>query len=112
MNGDFLFFVFFLLIFITGMSFRGVFGRRSPDFKKSGRELIQQAFEHESRLSMALQILMGISIMIGMITYLFFTPLFPWLQLPLPDLVRWIGVVIDIASVDELPEKLLRVTNY
>ena len=112
MNGDFLFFVFFLLIFITGMIFRGVFGRRSPDFKKSGRELIQQAFEHESRLSMALQFLMGISIMIGMITYLFFTPLFPWLQLPLPDLVRWIGVVIDIASVDELPEKLLRVTNY
>jgi hypothetical protein len=59
MNGDFLFFVFFLLIFITGMIFRGVFGRRSPDFKKSGRELIQQAFEHESRLSMALQILIG-----------------------------------------------------
>jgi len=99
MNGDFLFFIFFLVIFITGMIFRGYYGRRSPDFKKSGRELLQQAFQHESRLGVALQYLLGISIMMGMIIYLFFTPLYPSLQLPLPDLVQWIGVVIGLVSL-------------
>lgn len=81
------------------MIFRGIFGRKSPDLKKSLGELTRQAFEHESRLSVALLILTGIFMLIGVVIYAFFTPLVPWVQLPLPDLVRWIGVVTGLVSI-------------
>jgi protein-S-isoprenylcysteine O-methyltransferase Ste14 len=48
---------------------------------------------------MALLILTGIFMLIGVVIYAFFTPLVPWMQLPLPDLVRWIGVITGLISI-------------
>jgi protein-S-isoprenylcysteine O-methyltransferase Ste14 len=31
--------------------------------------------------------------------YVFYTPLFPWIQLPLLDVARWIGVAIGLVSL-------------
>jgi protein-S-isoprenylcysteine O-methyltransferase Ste14 len=99
LNGECLFFVFFLVILFAGMIVRGIFGYRSADYKKSLRELTKQLFEHETPLSIGLLILGGILLMIGVVIYAFYTTLFPWSCLPLPDLVRWIGVIIGVITV-------------
>ena len=99
MNGEVFFFVFFLVILFAGMIARGIFGRRSADHKKSLRELTKQLFEHETPLSIGLLMLGGIFLMIGVIIYAFYTPLFPWSQLLLPGLVRWIGVGIGLVTI-------------
>ncbi|MFX1510441.1 MAG: isoprenylcysteine carboxylmethyltransferase family protein [Promethearchaeota archaeon] len=99
MNGDFLFLILFLVIFITGMIIRGYFGRRSPDLQKSRRERLRTAVEHEGRLSFALLMLQMVFMLVAVVLYIFFTPTFPWLSLPLPDWIRWIGVIIGIISL-------------
>ncbi|MFX0168294.1 MAG: isoprenylcysteine carboxylmethyltransferase family protein [Candidatus Hodarchaeota archaeon] len=99
MNGEFLLFVFFLVILFVGMIIRGIFGRKSADYKKSLGELTRQLFEHETRLSITLLLLGGVFLMLGVVIYAFFTPLYPWTQLPLPDLVRWTGVTIGLVSI-------------
>ena len=99
MNGDYLYFVLFLVILFAGILMRGIFGRKSADYKKSLRELTKQALEHETRLSMALLILGGIVLMVGVIVYVFYIPVFPWAQLPLPDFVRWVGILMGGISI-------------
>ncbi|MHA1964522.1 MAG: methyltransferase [Candidatus Thorarchaeota archaeon] len=94
-----IFLISFLVVFFLGMIFRGYYSRKSADYKKSLGELKRQPFEHESRLSIALQVLMGIFMIFGLVIYVFYTPLFPWMQLPLPDLIRWIGVVTGLVSL-------------
>ena len=81
------------------MGARALFGRKSADYKKSLRDLTRQAFEHENRLTMALLILGGIVLLIGIVIYVFYASVFPWSQLPLPDLVRWIGVAMGLISI-------------
>ncbi len=99
MNGDFLFLVFFLIQFLVMIVIRGYYGWKSPDRKKSLRELTKNAVEHEGRLSFILLILVGIFMMAALVLYLFYTPLFPWLVLPFPDWLRWIGVIIGFISL-------------
>ena len=99
MNGEFLFFIFFLVILFAGMIARGIFGRKSADYKKSFRELTTQLFEHETPLSIGLLILGGFFLMIGVVIYAFYMPLFPWSQIPLPDLVQWIGVIMGAITI-------------
>ncbi|MHA1943756.1 MAG: isoprenylcysteine carboxylmethyltransferase family protein [Candidatus Thorarchaeota archaeon] len=94
-----IFLVFFLAIFFIGMILRGYFSRKSPDYKKSLGELKRQPLEHESRLSFGFQLLFGLFFFAGLIIYLFYTALFPWMQLPLLDMVRWIGVAIGLVSL-------------
>jgi protein-S-isoprenylcysteine O-methyltransferase Ste14 len=99
MNGDFLFLIFFLVIFITGMLIRGYYGRRSPDLQKSRRERLRTAVEHEGRLSFALLMLQMVFMLAAVVLYIFFSPTFPWLYFPLPDWIRWIGVIVGVISL-------------
>ncbi|MHA2027283.1 MAG: isoprenylcysteine carboxylmethyltransferase family protein [Candidatus Thorarchaeota archaeon] len=94
-----IFFVLFLAIFFIGWVLRGYFSRKSPDYKKSLGELKRQPLEYESRLSFGLQVLFGLFLFVGLIMYVFYTPLFPWIQLPLLDIARWIGVAIGLVSL-------------
>ena len=99
MNGDFLFLVFFLIGFFVFMIIRGYYGWKSPDRKKSMRELLRQTVEHETRLTLILLVLVGVLMIVALVLYIFFTPMFPWLGLPFPDCLRWIGVIIGFISL-------------
>jgi protein-S-isoprenylcysteine O-methyltransferase Ste14 len=99
MNGDFLFLIFFLVIFIVGMAIRGYYGRRSPDLEKPRGERLRSAIEHEGRLSFTLLMLQMLFMLFAVVVYIFFTPLFPWLVFPLLEWVRWLGVIIGFISL-------------
>jgi protein-S-isoprenylcysteine O-methyltransferase Ste14 len=99
MNGGFLFLVFFIIQFLGMIVIRIYYGWKSPDRKKSLRELTKNAFKHEGRLSFILLILVGIFMLAALILYIFYMPIFPWLVLPFPDWLRWIGVIIGFISL-------------
>jgi protein-S-isoprenylcysteine O-methyltransferase Ste14 len=99
MNGDFLFFVFFLIQFVLMVVIRGYYQMKSPDRKKSLRELTISAFEHEGRLSMIFAGLLGVFMIVALVLYAIFPGLFPWLTLPFPEWLRWIGVIIGFISL-------------
>lgn len=99
MNGDFLFLIFFLVIFVVGMIIRGYYGRQSPDLEKSRRERLRAAVEHEGRFSFTLLMIQMLFMLSAVVLYIFFTPFFPWLVFPLPEWVRWLGVIIGFISL-------------
>lgn len=81
------------------MIIRGYYGRKTPDREKSMRERLRSAVEHEGRLSFTLLMFQAFFMMIALVIYIFFMPMLPWLQLSLPDWVRWIGVIIGLISL-------------
>jgi len=99
MNGDFLFLVFFLIQFVIMVVIRGYYQMKSPDRKKSMREFMKSAFEHEGRLSLILAGLLGVFMVVALVLYIFYPVLFPWLVLPFPDWLRWIGVIVGFISL-------------
>jgi protein-S-isoprenylcysteine O-methyltransferase Ste14 len=98
MNGDFLFFLFFVIITLFMIVIRVIYGWKSPDRKKSLGELSRMTGEHEGRRSLAVGIFAGIVLLIAIILYIVFTPLTPWIRLPFPDWLRWIGVIMGFFS--------------
>ena len=99
MNGDFLFLVFFLIQFVGFVVIRIYYQMKSPDRKKSFRELTRSAFKHEGRFSLLLGIIAGVFMLTGLVLYIFYPGLFPWLEMPFPDLFRWIGVIVGFLSL-------------
>jgi len=99
LNGDFLFLVLFLLQFLGMVLIRLYYGWKSPDRKKSLRELTKSALEHEGGLSFALLILVGVFMVAALVLYIWYPTLFPWLVLPFPDWLRWIGVLVGFISL-------------
>jgi protein-S-isoprenylcysteine O-methyltransferase Ste14 len=99
MNGDFQFLMVFLDQFLGMILIRLYYGWKSPDRKKSLRELTKNAVEHEGRLSFALLILVGVFMVAALVLYIWFPTLFPWLFLPFHDWLRWIGVIIGFISL-------------
>lgn len=98
-SDEVLFLGFFLVIFITGWIFRGYYERKSPDAKKSLAELKKQPLQNESKESFTLLSLFGMVLLVALIIYVFYPSMFPWMQLPLGAIVRWIGVIIGIICV-------------
>jgi protein-S-isoprenylcysteine O-methyltransferase Ste14 len=72
---------------------------KSPDTKKSFRELTRSAFKHEGRFSLILGGIAGVFMLVGLVLYIFYPGLFPWLVLPFPDWFRWIGVIVGFISL-------------
>lgn len=99
MNGDFLFLMFFLIQFLGMILIRLYYGLKSPDRKKSLRELTKSAVEHEGRFSFTLLILVGVFMVIALVHYIWYPTLFPSLFLPFPAWLRWIGVIIGFISL-------------
>ncbi|MFW9831434.1 MAG: isoprenylcysteine carboxylmethyltransferase family protein [Candidatus Thorarchaeota archaeon] len=99
MNGDFLFLILFLVIFIVGMIIRGYYGRRSPDREKSIRNRLRAAVEHEGRLSFVLLMVQALFMVFSVVLYIFFTTQLFWFQVVLPDWLRWIGVSLGVISL-------------
>jgi protein-S-isoprenylcysteine O-methyltransferase Ste14 len=96
LNNENFFFVSFLLVFLVGWILRAYFSRNSPDYKKSLSELKRQPLEHETPLSLGLLSLFGIILLVGVIIYAFYQSVFPWMQLPVPSLARWVGVIMGV----------------
>lgn len=89
---------FFITLFLFAL-IRIYYQLKSPDFKKPMRELTRRSVEHEGRLSLAIGILAGIAFIVAFVLYFFFPFLFPWLQLLVPDWLRWIGVILGFISI-------------
>ena len=96
LNDEGLFLGFFLVIFFIGWSIRGYYESKSPDSKKSLAELRKQPLQNESRESMTLLGLFGLVMLIALIAYVFYSTSFPWMQLQLIPLARWIGVIVGL----------------
>lgn len=96
LNNESFFFVLFWVIFFVGWILRGYYESKSPDSKKSLAELKQQPLQNESRESFALLSLFGLVMLVAIIVYAFYTSSFPWMQLPLLPIVRWLGVVLGL----------------
>ncbi|MFX1318170.1 MAG: isoprenylcysteine carboxylmethyltransferase family protein [Promethearchaeota archaeon] len=99
MNGDFLFFIIFLITFVGIFVIRGYYGWKSPDRKKSLRELTRSSTKHEGRVTFTLLVFLGIIWLVALVLYIFFPYLFPWMVLPIPDWFRWLGVIIAFISL-------------
>lgn len=99
MNGAFIFLILFLINILGLFIIRLYYTWKSPDRKKSIRDLSKQGFEHESPITLALGILAGIFMVATLISYIFFPFLLPIIQLPFPDWLRWIGVIIGFISL-------------
>ncbi|MFX0079344.1 MAG: isoprenylcysteine carboxylmethyltransferase family protein [Candidatus Hermodarchaeota archaeon] len=99
MNGDFIFLVLFLIQFVLWIVLRGYYQMKSPDRKKSLRELTKSAFEHEGRQSIIFASLLGVVMIVALVLYIFYPTLFPWLVIPFPDWLRWLGVIIGFISI-------------
>lgn len=96
LNNESTFFVLFLVIFFMGWVMRGYYGRKSPDYKKSFSELKKQPLEYESRGSYTVLSLFGLTLFAALILYSFYMQMFPWMQLPLIPVLRWVGVIIGL----------------
>ncbi|MFX1482795.1 MAG: isoprenylcysteine carboxylmethyltransferase family protein [Promethearchaeota archaeon] len=96
MSAENIFLGLFLFVFIMGWVLRGYYGRHSPDYRKSFAELKRQPLEYESPLSFTLQVSFGLTLFAALVIYVFYTPLFSWMQLPLMPIIRWAGVIVGI----------------
>jgi protein-S-isoprenylcysteine O-methyltransferase Ste14 len=94
-----IFFGFFWVIFFAGWVLRGYYESKSPDSKKSLSELKRQPLQNESRESFALLSLFGLVMLVAIIVYAFYTSLFPWMQLPLIPILRWLGVIVGMVCL-------------
>jgi protein-S-isoprenylcysteine O-methyltransferase Ste14 len=99
LNDENLFFGLFLVIFFMGWLLRGFYGRKSPDYRKSFTELKRQPLEYESHKSLALLSLYGLILFAALVIYVFFTPQFYWMQLPLIAILRWAGVIVGMCCL-------------
>jgi len=101
MDGDLLFRVLFLVLFLLGVMIRGYYTRRVQATRK--RRSIKERFENtvqaEGKATAVLLIGQGIYLIIIVPLYLLFSPSLSWFHLPIPDWLRWLGVGLGVFSL-------------
>lgn len=101
MDGDLVFRIIFLALFIPGMGARVYYGRKQQVQvkKRSVRERYRNATEAEGKLRFTLLAIEGVYLVVAAIIYLLALPSMFWTQLPLPDWLRWSGFGLGIVSL-------------
>lgn len=101
MDGDLVFRILLLALFIPGMVTRVYYGRKQQvqGKKRSVRERYRDATHAEGKLRFALLAIEGVYLVIATIIYLLAFPSMLWTQLPLPDWLRWFGFGLGIVSL-------------
>ena len=99
MNGEFIFLILFFINILGLFVIRFYYTWKSPDRKKSVRNLTKQGFEHESPITLAIGIFAGILWVAAFILHIVFPHLLPLVLLPFPDWLRWVGVIIGFISL-------------
>jgi len=101
LNGEFLFQIIFLILFLASVIVRGYSARKglSKGEKRSPRQRWKETIENEGKLLSGLLVLEGLVMLTAFILYLFFLSWIPWSMLPIPDWIRWIGFGVGILSL-------------
>jgi len=101
MNGDLLFRVLFLAVFLPGAIIRGYYTRkvRATRKKCSIKERFEDTVQGEGVACAILLIAQGVYLIVIVPMYLLFSPGLFWFHLPIPDLLRWLGVALGIVSL-------------
>lgn len=101
MNGDLLFRILFLVIFVPGAGIRAYYtGRvRATRKKRSMKERLSDTVEAEGTTGAALLMGQGIFLFAALTIYLLLIPGPVWLNLPFPDELRWTGLALGIISL-------------
>jgi len=101
MNGDLLFRVLFLAVFLPGTIIRGYYTRkvRATRKKRSIKERFEDTVHAEGEACATLLIAQGVYLIVIVPMYLLFSPSLFWFHIPIPDLLRWLGVAFGIISL-------------
>jgi len=101
MNGDLLFRILFLALFLSGTTIRGYYTRKVQATRK--KRSIKQRFEDtaqaEGRACAILLIAQGVYLIVIVPIYLLFSPSLFCFHLPISDWLRWLGVGVGILSL-------------
>ncbi len=100
MNGE-IYKALFLILFILGVFIRSLYAYRTRSYikRRSLKGRLRLLFEAEGYLGVLLLLGQGITLFAGLVVYLFYTPSWLWLQLPLPQTIRWLGLIIGILGL-------------
>lgn len=98
MDGDLLFRVLFLVLFILGVMIRGYCTRRvqATRERRSIKERFEDTVQAEGKAAAVLLIGQGIYLIIIVPLYLLFSPSLSWFRLPVPGWLRWLGVGLGV----------------
>jgi len=101
MNGDLLFRVLFLAVFLPGAIIRGYYTRkvRATRKKRSIKERFEDTVQAEGKACAILLIAQGVYLIVIVPMYLLFSPSLFWFHLSMPDWLRWLGVGLGIISL-------------
>jgi len=101
MDGDLLFRILFLVLFLPGTAIRGYYARkvRATRKKRSMRERLEDTAQVEGKVGAILLMVQGVYLIIAVPIYLLFSPSLFWFHLPIPDWLRWLGVGVGIISL-------------
>jgi protein-S-isoprenylcysteine O-methyltransferase Ste14 len=101
LNGDLLFRILFLVLFVPGIGIRGDYTRRvrTSRKKRSWNERLRDTVQAEGKTGALLLIGQGIYLIIVVLLYLLLSPSPLWFDLPLADWLRWIGVALGALSL-------------
>lgn len=101
MNGDLLFRILFLVLFVPGVGIRAYYARRlrATRERRSWKKRLENTVQTEGRAGAVLLFGQGIYLCIALPLYLFLSPTLFWLELPVPDWLRWFGVALGILSL-------------
>lgn len=91
--------ILFLALFIPGALVRSIYAYRIRSYVKgrSLKERLRLLVEREGYLGASLLMCQGITLLAGVAVYLPFT--FPWFQLPLPHILRFLGFIVGIPGL-------------
>ena len=101
MNGDLLFRVLFLAVFLPGTLIRGYYTRkvRATRKKRSIKERFEDTAQAEGKMCAILLIAQGVYLIVIVPIYLLFSHSLFWLHIPLPDWLQWLGFGLGITSL-------------
>jgi len=101
LNGDLLFRILFLVLFVPGIGIRGYYTRRVRATRKrrSWKERLRDTVQAEGKTGALLLIGQGIYLIIAVPLYLLLSPSPLWFDLPVADWLRWIGVALGVLSL-------------
>ena len=101
MNGEILFRILFLVLFVPGIGVRGYYTVkvRATRKRRSWKERLKDTVQTEGETGAIILISQGIYLIVAVPLYLLFSPSLPWLDLPIVDWQRWIGVALGVLSL-------------
>lgn len=93
MNGDLVFRILFLALFLPGIAIRGYYTLkvRATRKERSIKERFEDTAQAEGKACAILLIAQGMYLIMIILIYLLFSPSLFWFHLPILDWLRWLG---------------------